>query len=197
MRRASSAWRSGGWLLALAAAAGACTTVGQPSAAPLPAGYPPVERVGRSRCAGAVEAVLTGLTGEAADAVEELGGTVSDKPGYLAVVFDGSKPIVIVEAARLPGWQNELGPLGIAVAPSCIDPDLLAAVRAVLPTLVAGDWIVGAGYDALADRISVMGVDADTLLDALDAHGAGMGPRARAAIEAGTLEISEARIPNN
>jgi len=156
---------------------------------------PPVDPVGRTKCAGAVDTVLTNLTGDAADAVEELGETVAEAAGFLAVVFDGSKPIVVVEAARLPEWLIELGPKGIAVAPSCIDPELLAAVRAVLPTLVAGDWVVSAGYDALEDRISVMGVDADTLIDALEAQEAGMGARARAAIEAGTLEVSEARIP--
>jgi len=195
--RAADTWRSGVALLALVASVGGCgATVGQPASAPLPPGSPPVERVGRSQCPGAVEGVLTNLTGDAADAVEEVGGTYHGTPGFLAVVFDGSKAIVVVEAARLPDWLIELGPAGIAVAPSCIDPTLLAGVKAALPTLVAGDGTVSAGYNALEDSISVMGVDTDTLIDALDAQQAGMGARARAAIEAGTLRVDGAKIPS-
>ncbi len=112
----------------------------------------------------------------------------------MAVVFDGSKPIVVVEPARLPDWLIELGPKGIAVAATCIDPTLLAAVQAVLPSVRPPDGIVSGGYDALNDSIGVIGVDADTLLAAIDQQAAGMGASARAAIAAGTLRIDGNKV---
>jgi hypothetical protein len=148
---------------------------------------------GRSRCPGSAPVALTNLQGAAADTVERLQSTYEAKPGFLAVVFDGAKATVVVEAARLPEWLAELTPKGIAVAPSCVDPILLAAVKAALPGL-APDGMVSAGYNGLDDAIEVVGTGEDALLPALDLQQAGMGDQARAAVAAGTLRINGDKI---
>jgi ABC-type glycerol-3-phosphate transport system substrate-binding protein len=106
---------------------------------------------GRSRCAGSVPVVLTNLQGAAANTLEQLQGTYEAKPGFLAVVFDGTKAVVVVEAARLPAWLADLTPNGIAVAPGCVDPALLDAVKAAVPALTPADGISSAGYNGLND----------------------------------------------
>ncbi len=149
---------------------------------------------GRSECPGSAPVALTDLRGAAADTLEQLQSTYEAKPGFLAVIFDGTKAIVVVEAERLPEWLTELMPKGIAVAPSCVDPALTAAVKAAIPGLAPVDGIAGAGYNGLDDAIEVVGVDPDTLLAALDAKDAGLGDRARAAITAGTLRINGQKV---
>jgi hypothetical protein len=161
-----------------------------------PAGYRAVHPVGRSACPGSVPEVLTNLHGEAlVGALEELQATYQADPGFMAVVFDGEQPIIIVEAATLPEWQRRVAPLGLTVAPSCVDPELLAAVHAVLPNVVLPDGSVSAGHNALKDAIEVMGVEADTLLDALEEHAPGTRDVALDAIADGTLRIDERPLP--
>jgi hypothetical protein len=151
--------------------------------------------VGRSVCPGAVPWVATNLRGAPADALEQLQGTYEQDPGFLAVVFDGTKPIVIVEAARLAEWQLRLAPHGVAAARSCVDPALLAAVHAVLPMVrPQAGMIITAGYDGLDDSIFVIGIDADTLVSTLDKQSPGTGSAALAAIADGTLRIDPQQI---
>jgi hypothetical protein len=138
--------------------------------------------------------VATNLRGAAADTLEQLQGTYEQDPGFLAVVFDGTKPIVIVERAALAGWQLRLAASGVAVAPSCVDPGLLAAVRAVVPTVAPPDGITSVGYNGLDDTIDVLGIDADTLVTALEKRQAGSGSAARDAIADGTLRIDPRKI---
>jgi hypothetical protein len=133
--------------------------------------------------------VATNLTGAPADALERLQGIYEDDPGFLAVVFDGTEPIVVVDSSMLAEWQDWLAPSGVAVAPSCIDPTLLASVHAVLPAVRPPNGGVIAGYDALNDAVMVRGVDADTLVAALEEWSPGSGSKALAAIAAGTLRI--------
>jgi hypothetical protein len=171
--------------------AGCASPVATPSATARDATAP---RVGRSVCPGAVPWVATNLRGTVADELERLQGTYQEDPGFLAVVFDGTKSVLIVETARLPEWQRRLAPGGVAVARSCVNPGLLAAVHAVLPVVGPPDGIVSAGYNALDDSIDVMGVDADTLVAALDAHAAGGGSAALAAIADGTLRIDPEKM---
>lgn len=150
---------------------------------------------GRSVCPGAVPWVGTNLTGAPADALEQLQGTYENDPGFLAVVFDGVKPIVVVDPSMLAEWQDWLAPSGVAVAPSCIDLALLAAVHAVLPAVRPPGGSVMAGYNGLDDVIEVRGVDADTLVAAVEQWSPGSGSKALAAIASGTLRIDPRDLP--
>ena len=158
---------------------------------------PAAPHMGRTVCPGSVPWVATNLRGAAADALEQLQETYEQDPDFLAVVFDGTKPIVIVEAAALSAWQLRLAGRGITVAPSCVDPGLLAAVHDVLPTVAAPDVIVSAGYNVLDDAIGVLGVDADTLVTAIEKLHAGSGGAARDAIANGTLRIDPRQVPGS
>lgn len=171
-------------LLVIAATLGSCrVSIGTPGSPSMPASA-------RSECPGSVPVALSDLDGTSADTVERLQRTFEGRPGFLAVIFDGAMPIVVVEAQRLPEWQSEVGSSGITVAPSCVDPALLAAVLAVVPTLAPPDRVTSAGYDAIRDAIRVVGLDGDTLLAALDKLDPAMSERARTAIGAGTLVIN-------
>lgn len=178
-------------LLSLTQAAGCGSAA---TTAPAATRDPAESHVGRTVCPGSVPWVATNLRGAAADTLEQLQGTYEQDPGFLAVVFDGTKPIVIVERAALTGWQLRLAASGMAVAPSCVDPGLLAAVHEVLPTVAPADRIVSAGYNALDDTIDVLGIDADTLVAALEEFQAGSGGPARNAIAEGTLRIDPAKV---
>lgn len=134
------------------------------------------------------------LKGAAADTLEQLQATYEGMPGFRAVVFDGTKAIVVVDAASMPGWLAELTPKGIAVAPSCVDPVLLDAVMAAVPALTQPDGGSTAGYNALDDTIEVRGIEAVALLAALNEVDPALGASARGAVAAGTLRINEARI---
>ena len=151
---------------------------------------------GRSVCPSSVPFVASNLTGRPADVLERLQGTYENDPGFLAVVFDGTKPIVIVDSSVLAEWQDWLAPSGVAVAPSCVDSTLLAAVHAVLPAVRPPGGGVMAGYDALDDAIGVRGVDAETLAAALEQWSPGMGGTALSAIAAGTLRIDPREVPS-
>src|SRR3990172_11704996 len=54
---------------------------------------------GRSVCPSSVPFVASNLTGRPADVLERLQGTYENDPGFLAVVFDGTEPIVIVHSS--------------------------------------------------------------------------------------------------
>lgn len=175
----------------------ACGLLGGCASAPTRSPEPATSAVaaqGRSRCPGSVSVVRGNLKGAAADTLEQLQGTYEERPGFRAVVFDGTKAIVVVDAASLPGWLAELTPKGIAVAPSCVDPELLDAVMAAVPALAPPDGGSTAGYNALDDTIEVGGIGAVALLAALDEVAPALGERASDAVAAGTLRISEARI---
>ena len=143
----------------------------------------------RSVCPGSVPRVLTNLSGARADAVEQLQGRYGEKPGFLAVVFDGTQAIVVVESGQLAEWRAGLAPSGVSVAPSCIDVELLRGIHAAVPAMSNGAGIVSGGYDGLADRIDVDGVAPETLFRALDALGPGGADAAREAIANGTLHL--------
>ncbi|MHB8892496.1 MAG: hypothetical protein ACYC65_10685 [Candidatus Limnocylindrales bacterium] len=137
----------------------------------------------------------TNLRGSAADALEQLQGTYENGPGFLGVVWDGHQGVIVVEAGQLLAWQARMGPLGIAVARSCVDPALLATVKAVLPRISEQqDGIMSAGYNVLDDAISVSGIDAEVLLAAMDEIRPGARSAALAAIADGTLRIDPAKI---
>jgi hypothetical protein len=175
----------------------ACGLLGGCAMAPAPSLEPAASAVaaqGRSRCLGSVPVVRGNLKGAAADTLEQLQGTYEERPGFRAIVFDGTKAIVVVDAASLPGWLAELTPKGIAVAPSCVDPVLLDAVMAAVPALTPPDGGSTAGYNGLDDTIEVGGIGAVALLAALDEVDPALGESARDAVAAGTLRISEARI---
>jgi hypothetical protein len=175
----------------------ACGLLGGCAMAPEPSPEPTADAVaaqGRSRCPGSVPVVRGNLKGAAADTLEQLQGTYEERPGFRAVVFDGVKAIVVVDAASLPGWLAELTPKGIAVARSCVDPVLLDAVMAAVPELTPPDGGSNAGYNALDDTIEVGGIRTVALLEALDEVDPALGESARDAVAAGTLRISEARI---
>ncbi len=158
-----------------------------PSSAASPAEAPGVE--GRSRCPGSVPVALTNLDGPAADLLEQLQGRYEERAGFMAVVFDGINAIVVVEAGRLAAWRAELDPQGIAVATSCVDPVLLAAVQAAVPGITPPGGTSSAGYNAVDDSIDVSGVGEERLLAALDGLDPEIGARAREAIARGTLRI--------
>jgi hypothetical protein len=175
----------------------ACGLLGGCAMAPAPSPDPSASAVaaqGRSRCLGSVPVVRGNLKGAAADTLEQLQGTYEEWPGFRAVVFDGTKALVVVDAASLPAWIAELTPKGIAVAPSCVDPLLLDAVMAAIPALTPPDGGSTAGYNALNDTIEVHGIGADPLLAALDEVDPALGETARNAVEAGTLRINETKI---
>ena len=154
----------------------------------------------RSVCQGSVASVSNNLTGAPADQVEQLQGTYENDSGFMAVVFDGSKPVVIVDQSQLSSWQTRLKPKQIAVAPSCVDPRLVDAVQAVLPSLACsinsagGNYAISAGYNGLDDGIDVRGIDSDTLISAIAKSDPAMADASRAAIAAGTLRIDPSHI---
>lgn len=189
--RGKSLGRAAGVLALVCGLLGGCATASAPS--PEPAASAVVAQ-GRSRCPGSVPAVRGNLQGAAADTLEQLQGTYEERPGFRAVVFDGAKAIVVVDAASLPGWLAELTPKGIAVARSCVDPVLLDAVMAAVPELTPPDGGSTAGYNGLDDTIEVGGIGTAALLAALDEVDPALGESARDAVAAGTLRISEARI---
>lgn len=150
-----------------------------------------VPRAGRSVCPGSVEQVGNDLVGAAADALEQLQGTYEEDPGFLGVVWDGHRGVIVIESSQLLAWHARMQPLGIAVAPSCVDPEILATVQAVLPRVSEQqDGFTSAGYDALDDAITVVGVDADVLITAMEEVRPGVRPAALAAIAEGTLRIN-------
>jgi hypothetical protein len=151
--------------------------------------------VGRTRCPGSVPVAQTNLRGAAADSLEAVQGEHGLKPGFMAVIFDGTQPIVVVEAARVAEWENAMGGKRIAVAPSCVDPELLDAVMTVIPALPPPDGAVTGGYNGLNDSIELQGVASDALLAALQRLLPGMEERAAAAMAAGTLRVDEGPIP--
>lgn len=179
-----------GGLLFASAVSGCAAPSASPNTVPTSSAIAAAPFVGRSVCPGAVSRVMTDLRGAAADALEQAQGNYEQDPGFLAVVFDGTKPVVVVEPARLAEWQVRLAPLGVAVAGSCIDPALLAAVKAVLPLVRPPDGIVSGGYDALDDAISVIGVDAEALVATLEKASPGTGRAALDTIANGTLRIN-------
>ena len=175
----------------------ACGLLGGCAMAPAPSPEPAASAVaaqGRSRCPGSVPVVSGNHKGAAADTLEQLQGTYEERPGFRAVVFDGTKAIVVVDAASLPGWLAELTPKGIAVARSCVDPALLDAVMTAIPGLTPPDGGSTAGYNGLDDTIEVGGIGTVALLAALDEIAPTLGERARGAVAAGTLRIDEDRI---
>lgn len=152
---------------------------------------------GRSVCPGAVQFVAENLRGAPADALEQLQTTYENEPGFFAVVLNGTNSIVVVDSRLLAEWLDRLAPSGVAVAPSCVDTALLAAVHAVLPAVRPPGGGVLAGYNGLDDAIEVRGVDADTLVAALDQWSPGSGSKALAAIAAGTLRIDPRDVPRS
>ena len=189
--RAMSLMRAAGALALLGGLLAGCAAASGPSAGP-PASA--AQAQGRSRCAGSAPVALTNLQGAAADTVERLQGTYEGRLGFLAVVFDGAKPIVVVEAESLPAWLADLTPKGVSVAPSCVDPALLAAVKAAAPALTPPNGISSDGYHGLDDYIDVLGVGADALLAALDKQDPALGARARNAIASGTLRVNGDKV---
>jgi hypothetical protein len=142
-----------------------------------------------------VPQVFTNLSGAPADSLEQLGATYENDPGFLAVVWDGQRSIVVVETAQLLAWQARLAPLGIVVARSCVDPALLRTVEAALPLVNVPEGVItSVGYDGLADAISVSGVDPEPLLAAMDAILPGARSEAVAAIANGSLRIDSAKF---
>lgn len=181
-----------GLLAALASACGAPALSPPDASAAVP---PTAPIVGRSVCPGSVPQVGTNLQGRDADTLERLGGTYQDEPGVLGVVWDGHQGVVVVEAGKLIAWQARLAPLGIAVARSCVDPTLLATVRAAFGRIpVPEGTMISGGYDALHDAISVGGVDTGVLLAAMEVVLPGTRPAALAAIANGTLRVDPQTI---
>jgi hypothetical protein len=108
--------------------------------------------VGRSQCLGSVPQVLRQVEGAAADTLEGLQATYENDPGFLGVVHDGKQAVIVVESGRVLEWQARMAPLGVAVAVSCVDPELLAAVQAALPLISEREeGVMSAGYDSLDD----------------------------------------------
>jgi hypothetical protein len=127
---------------------------------------PGVGPLGRTVCANAVPFVLRQMGGQAADAVEAIQARFESEPGFMAVVHDGTEPIVVVDAAHFAEWRSRLAP--IRVAASCVDPGLIAAVLLALPRIATStNGGVSGGYDALDDAILVRGVEPAELVHAL------------------------------
>lgn len=160
-----------------------------PSLSPPAVAEPPA--AGRTRCAGSVPAVLDRVEGAAADELEALQAAHESERGFLAVVHDGRGAVIVVEGEALPAWQARLIGSGFRVAPSCIQPALLAAVHAALPHLKPPQaGFVSARYDALADALVVAGATREELVLAIERVAPGTGAIALAAIEAGTLRVT-------
>jgi hypothetical protein len=139
---------------------------------------------------------MSPVDGAAANVLEQLQGTYENEPGFLAVVNDGAKAIVVVDARMVDEWRTRMAPHDVAVAPSCIDPRLLAAVLAALPGIDRPpNATTSAGYDALEDAIVVRGVSRDNLVNALAEAGTGMQSAAIDAIAAATLRVDPAVDP--
>ena|SRR5436190_13256806 len=166
-------------------------------AAPPSRSVSPQPATGRNVCSGAIAVAETGLTGGPADTVELLQRTYQNDPGFLAVVFDGTKAVVVVESAMLSVWQARLAPSGVAVAPSCVDPTVIHAVDQAMSTLVVpSGMIASGGYDALADAITVLGIDQDTLIAAIGRVSDASRQAAIQALADGTLRVDPQPMPN-
>lgn len=177
-------------IVVLAISLAACRGVPSPNSDD-PASTGPPSLGGRSICPGSVRLVASNLQGSAADAVEQLQAALEGESGFLAVVFDGEDPVVVVERPRLDEWRLREKALDIRVAPSCVDPALLASVRQVVSDMGPPDGaILSVGYDALRDHIVVWGADEADILRALDQLGTRAGSAARAAITDGILRFS-------
>lgn len=157
---------------------------------------PPSNSQGRTVCPGAILDATGQIPAGSVDVMERLQETYETDPGFLAVVWDGRTPVIVVDRAHVHDWTLRLAAEGIAVAPSCIDPTLLALVHEALPRINA-PGTRGGGYDALDDAIFVTGVDTEVLLTALDALQPGVRVAALAAITDGTLRINPAQGPAN
>jgi hypothetical protein len=145
--------------------------------------------LGRSVCPGAMSAVRA-IVGAQVDVVEQIQAEYESAPGFLGVVSDGTRPIIIVDSLRLHEWQAQVSPLGLAVAPSCTSAGLLDAIKAVLPRLQRATGVtVIAGYDVLDDAIFVQGVDAPELVNALAISLPDAETLTNEAIAAGTLRL--------
>jgi len=166
----------------------ALVLVGCATAASAPPGSSVVER---SVCPGSLASVLTDLTGAIADRLESLGASFEGQQGFLAVVYDGRRPVVIVAPAALGSWRSRLATEDIGVAPSCVDADLLATVLVAVPRVEHPTAsITSAGYDAIRDAIFVFGVGEADLVAAVDAVSPGSGPAVTAAIADRTLLLA-------
>lgn len=149
---------------------------------------------GRTVCPGAVVGATNQIPADSVEVLVRLQETYENNPGFLAVVWDGRRPVVVVDRAQVQDWASRLAAESIAVAPSCIDPTLLALVYEALPRInVSGEH--GGGYDALDDAIFVTGVETEVLLTALDAVQPGVRVAALAAIADGTLRIDPDQGP--
>lgn len=142
---------------------------------------------GKSSCAESIGRIDMNLSGAAARIVEDLQAQFERDPGFLAVVFDGAEPVVIVDRNQLAAWRARLG--AIAAAPSCVDVSLLEEVKAVLPSVANGGGIASAGYNAETDSIDVHGADFEALMLALEKLHPGSGEAARTSLAAGTLRV--------
>jgi hypothetical protein len=150
---------------------------------------------GRTICPGSLRWVGENLVGQPADVLEEVQAGFENEPGFLAVVYDGTRAVIVVDSGLLTDWQALLQATDIGVAPSCINTSLLEGVMAVLQVVRPRGGGVSAGYDALDDTIKVNGVDANTLVSALDQWSPGTGAAATAAIVNGTLRIDPRPLP--
>lgn len=124
---------------------------------------------GRTQCSGGLDAVYSGLTGDAADQIEELQGKYEDNEGFRAAVFDGKSAALVVEAGTVAAWSTRLENTGVGVYASCVDPRLLDALPEAAQAIERGpDDFVTAGYSALLDAaVFRTSVSTDAVLTAL------------------------------
>ncbi len=188
--------RAGGRATAIALVAvlvaAACQMAVIPPSAPSTEALPDLPPAGRSLCADGVRNVIRRVEGGAATALERLQAAYENTPGFIAVVHDGAKPIIVVDAALLSEWRARIAPSGVTVASTCVDRQLLATVKAALSEVRRPpNGTAAAGYDALDDAIVVEGVELGELLEALRQLTSSAETAALEAIAAGTLRLDE------
>lgn len=156
-----------GVLLAVLMAIGSCGPV-SPAIASADVEPTPQFRVGRSVCPGSVPRVLDNMGGGVADQVEALQTAHQDEPGFRAVVNDGERAVIVVDAAALADSTARMAGTGVGVAPSCVDARLRPVVEASMAQIeLPPDGILSVGYNGLDDVIEVRGLTRDELMDAV------------------------------
>lgn len=187
----------GGILLASVAAAQLLVTgsandgpvASAPGSADQPSGAP---MVGRSQCPGALPVVKLAIDEGDVDTFEAIWAWAENVPGFLAVVDDGSGPVVVVERQSLNAWIARLAGNEIRAAPSCVPAGLLEAVQAALGGIELGEGgFSSAGYDVFADAVAVSSTLTESeMLAILEGRVAG----AAKAHASGTLRVTT--LPN-
>jgi hypothetical protein len=161
-----------------------------PSAGPIIESPAAVMLPGRD-CAGASDLGRAPRTEAEANALEEIQAKAENLPGFLAVLYAQSGPIVVVERPAVEAWTVALIGEQIRVSPSCVDVLLLRAVQETLSDLQLGPGqMASSAYNATEDSVTISSTLAEADMLALIEE---RYPSAKEALANGTLRLTRVR----